>query len=1027
MKIRLKNFKCYTDTIYELGHQGITLISGSSGVGKSSILEGIYFALYGEGTRIVHHGKNNCEVILSMPDLHISRKKRPNVLLVNHKFHDKEGEAIIQKHIHFMFKQIGYMKQNSFQSFLFMSPQDKLKFIESFTIDSDQIVRLKSTVDKKIKDFCQADKTFTIQKKALETIMDKEKDPSIIEQSKPDIEVDEVMIDNLRKKIDDDQNEQYEIIKSLDRIKTKESRIRQLESNIIRLQNKNKQLAVVQPPVFETTPSDVERLELKKKQLEGVINQTIVNIGTVQSLTKQKESISQEFNREQDCLNQIEKKEKPEKLVFEQDVQKIDTILHETEQSIQKANDSIQRHMKTKVILEEQEKSLSQQLKKHDTISNLISQHRFKKDVYEMLQQKIDYMQEHQDYTILIKQKQDIKDEFRKEQEKIQKNITQLRQDRWATMTKEKSETRLYDLQQSLQQWNNVETISQSYDSIKTRLTQIRQKLQTIQDVIIQQNIKQCPQCQCYLFLNDEHKLEQTKLSMLKKDQLRDTQQWVQQKKEIMKQKRHLEDKLNHAKIAKQTLEQLKKQFSGTIDIQTKIDTLKQYIKENQTMDLTLNELQNRLQQKSGILQTLQHKIRLIDDKLIVYKRKLKQPKWDISKLKKEDIMKQFDNQSRFRDDYRNQLNTLDFIKNEIKTKRQAIQSLNKSIKDDEKNHQILDNLNKKKTYFKKKLINTKQEKKKTDEYCDSIKQQQYHKKRLSVIKTQIQSIQEDINKIKKGKPLERLNKELMKLQDKIRSHKEQLSNKQQYKHYLETKQTIDNDIQQSIQEKCSLEKSIENKSELEQQLQNIQDYISKNKELINRYIIAFKQLNHYREYSKYKSKIDQLEKDIQDIKNKDTLNRIQLRNYELFKNKIDEAENLSIQSCMQLINQYVQKYINLFFTDEPLSLKINTFRETKKYKKPHISISIDYKGCSTTVHNLSGGEQSRVNIAFILAFAEIYKFPLIMLDESVSSLDQDTTSCIIDALHDHFPKTLVLLIAHQVVKGQFNKIISIE
>ena len=33
---------------------------------------------------------------------------------------------------------------------------------------------------------------------------------------------------------------------------------------------------------------------------------------------------------------------------------------------------------------------------------------------------------------------------------------------------------------------------------------------------------------------------------------------------------------------------------------------------------------------------------------------------------------------------------------------------------------------------------------------------------------------------------------------------------------------------------------------------------------------------------------------------------------------------------------------------------------------------------------NLSGGEKSRINIAFTLAFAELYDFNLLLLDECV-------------------------------------------
>ena len=43
MLITLNNFKCWKQLEYDLGNQGITLLSGKSGVGKTSIIEAIIF------------------------------------------------------------------------------------------------------------------------------------------------------------------------------------------------------------------------------------------------------------------------------------------------------------------------------------------------------------------------------------------------------------------------------------------------------------------------------------------------------------------------------------------------------------------------------------------------------------------------------------------------------------------------------------------------------------------------------------------------------------------------------------------------------------------------------------------------------------------------------------------------------------------------------------------------------------------------------------------------------------------------
>ena len=65
MLITLNNFKCWKQLEYDLGNQGITLLSGKSGVGKTSIIEAIIFALFGTGRKITKIGEKSCSVKLT--------------------------------------------------------------------------------------------------------------------------------------------------------------------------------------------------------------------------------------------------------------------------------------------------------------------------------------------------------------------------------------------------------------------------------------------------------------------------------------------------------------------------------------------------------------------------------------------------------------------------------------------------------------------------------------------------------------------------------------------------------------------------------------------------------------------------------------------------------------------------------------------------------------------------------------------------------------------------------------------------
>jgi DNA repair protein SbcC/Rad50 len=153
MRIRLVNFLCYQDSTFNFGKEGIVLISGNSGAGKTSILKGIFFALFGEGNKLQTHGKTSCKVELDFDGMKIVRTKRPNRLIVNNIYEDGSGQEIINKIFGKTFKTSGYIQQNNLSSFILMSPIDKLSFLEKFAFENIDLIdikkRCKSYISKK--------------------------------------------------------------------------------------------------------------------------------------------------------------------------------------------------------------------------------------------------------------------------------------------------------------------------------------------------------------------------------------------------------------------------------------------------------------------------------------------------------------------------------------------------------------------------------------------------------------------------------------------------------------------------------------------------------------------------------------------------------------------------------------------------------------------------------------------------------------------------------------------------------------
>jgi DNA repair exonuclease SbcCD ATPase subunit len=171
--------------------------------------------------------------------------------------------------------------------------------------------------------------------------------------------------------------------------------------------------------------------------------------------------------------------------------------------------------------------------------------------------------------------------------------------------------------------------------------------------------------------------------------------------------------------------------------------------------------------------------------------------------------------------------------------------------------------------------------------------------------------------------------------------------------------------------------------------------------------------------YDKYQTKKNKLKSEVKEY---EKLLSSSMR----FKEKIAEAVSITLTNLINTINTNVQVYLDSFFDTEPLSAVISGFKTVKKTKKPKINIEITYKNNSVDINSLSGGERDRVILAFTLTLSDMTNSPLIILDECVSSLDQGNADNVFHGIKEHCKDKLVILIAHQIITGGFDKIITI-
>ena len=165
--------------------------------------------------------------------------------------------------------------------------------------------------------------------------------------------------------------------------------------------------------------------------------------------------------------------------------------------------------------------------------------------------------------------------------------------------------------------------------------------------------------------------------------------------------------------------------------------------------------------------------------------------------------------------------------------------------------------------------------------------------------------------------------------------------------------------------------------------------------------------------------------------------NEIRIQNYlietsskdivlqETFLNKINEAEGISLTKCIDSVNYYINDYLEKFFQNDSIIVDIVPFKDTKKDIKPCINIRVCYKGEEVELTSLSGGEYDRVSLAIMLAFNHICKSDMILLDESIASLDSELTSDILEKLKENLVNKRVIVVAHQLSTGVFDQIVN--
>lgn len=140
------------------------------------------------------------------------------------------------------------------------------------------------------------------------------------------------------------------------------------------------------------------------------------------------------------------------------------------------------------------------------------------------------------------------------------------------------------------------------------------------------------------------------------------------------------------------------------------------------------------------------------------------------------------------------------------------------------------------------------------------------------------------------------------------------------------------------------------------------------------------------------------------------------------------ETECRILQEVVDSINASIQGVCGTLF-DRDINITLSLFKtlKTTKNVKPVANFSISYQGGNfDNINQMSGGEGDRASLALTLALNRLSSCPILMLDESLASLDLNMKEAAIRTIRENTNNT-VFVIMHDGVEGQYQNVISVD
>jgi len=1017
MYLYIKGFRTIQQYECEFQSEAITLVSGPSGIGKTTIMNAVYWCLYGNLKNVRKFGTKTgtCLVKLELYNIRIIRSKSPESLL----FEDIQTSTVLkddeaQEKIIQLFGSSNiwlsscYLRQGTRNKFLESSPSERLELLSELCFSSQSPETYIEKIDDKLKHLTKEfERQNDFYKRDLEVFQKRRKEypkyrDDILTLQQKEVYQQQIQsndIHNLEVELSQAERMESSYQSLMETRNQLKSRFPNYKDYLLSQEKKNKLIQITSEDKSTLSPHrtlnhlqiEIQNLESKKVLLQAYREQFTNKLS--QSPELQRDTYRNHI-LSQDSLNEYHDKIKELPIQIESH----EKILRESER--QKNN-----HINWTQQLEALEKELNtlQPISIMDEhIDRLSRKIQSTKSILETKKRRDEWIEKLESFQDVLNndeiQPRQISIEEMNEAIFMEKKISERKELLHSLSIEDEKEIvkkaidvrkRICDIQHLWTYVSELQDLEMRVNEYEEKIEKLGRRKEWISEEDIPKKILElnslretltCPKCSVSLRFESNHLVEcHTNIS---KDKLDSMNKWIDDSKkriEWMQWKSKLDDEMNLKMTIFETNCQKMNLTQEQLYEYPKLEDM-----ERQKLFLEVVELER-------FLSTYDHSLSSSESL------QLSQRKWEASLIEKE--MNQLSNEP---SECNDNLEDLEHEREKWIVERSRYQYLTPMI----------DSLREKISMCK------------WDD-CVSMERIQSMKDKIQEAQTAIQ------NHLR--------TKEIFALEEKI----EEL-NAQEIDNLIETKKSIleekwvkiekERDEWENARETLQMCEKAETIHNLDHKMSliviedpnKIKEKICMMRERVEDMKTSLQKSERAEELMNEKSRLEKQRLDVIEESNK-------VSSMSVIKSIANELAHKRMISILDTINDFSNEVLSILF-DEPIKIEFMVYKtsKTKEKIKPSIVYKLLYRGYEMDhVDQLSGGEGDRVSLAITCALFQFSKFPFLLLDEFASSLDLNTKEVAIKSLKTFLgigggDSKSVLCISHDTVEGIYDYIMKL-